>query len=289
MNFVPRAFSESVCARLDSDELKNLKEVSGVWSSTATVYHNKRRNLFVNLQVNHDGTQVGLLLSTGPRRSGPIRDTFGYRDRYGTSATLKVKCLNTAVPLDLDPRYDRVQLIAMGLLEVEKMSNYVSMAKFTNKILPMLRSLAFECTLTIVPDLKPFPQLLTDSIFTELRTCDQLVDINTCNYGEKCLDFVAHHIGSGHLRELRLPTSSWPSWLTMTEPKLGSFSPLGQGGQAPFEIHSAIEIDMEHLHVLRIIVSTLPFLPAWIPDMIGSNSLLWACWNSRRCRTVCRW
>uniref|UniRef100_A0A1I7Z070 Rho-GAP domain-containing protein n=1 Tax=Steinernema glaseri TaxID=37863 RepID=A0A1I7Z070_9BILA len=91
-----------------------------------------------------------------------------------------------------------------------KILNYVSMAKFTNKILPLLRSLAFECSLPIVHS-QPFPQLLTDSIFTELRTCDQLVDINTGNYGQKCLHFISHHIESGHLKELRLPgRADWP-------------------------------------------------------------------------------
>uniref|UniRef100_A0A1I7Y4F7 F-box domain-containing protein n=1 Tax=Steinernema glaseri TaxID=37863 RepID=A0A1I7Y4F7_9BILA len=74
---------------------------------------------------------------------------------------------------------------------------------FRNKVLPALRSLAFDCTFDI-SKFQAFRQNLVDCVFTGLQACSQLSDIDVGNYGERCISFLRHQIDLGPLSYLSL-------------------------------------------------------------------------------------
>uniref|UniRef100_A0A1I7Y413 F-box domain-containing protein n=1 Tax=Steinernema glaseri TaxID=37863 RepID=A0A1I7Y413_9BILA len=91
---------------------------------------------------------------------------------------------------------------------------------FRNKVLPALRSLAFDCTFDI-SKFQAFRQNLVDCVFTGLQACSQLSDIDVGNYGERCISFLRHQIDLGNLKILRL--RSIREWPDTVRPSLISF------------------------------------------------------------------
>uniref|UniRef100_A0A1I7XZ69 RNI-like superfamily protein n=1 Tax=Steinernema glaseri TaxID=37863 RepID=A0A1I7XZ69_9BILA len=184
MNSVPDAFLDAVCCTLDWSDLAKLKNTCGVeWSSKAAIHHSRRRELTVFIDVNHEGTEVGIVFK-------------GLDNRTFVSSSLGLK-------------YSKITRIYVnsGLL-MNELPEKTSMERFKKKVLPILRSLAFGCTLSFTSN--PLLKLsiaynLADSIFSGLHGCSQLTGIYiTGNYAGNCAEFIKNQISLGRLKELHL-------------------------------------------------------------------------------------
>uniref|UniRef100_A0A1I7YJ28 F-box domain-containing protein n=1 Tax=Steinernema glaseri TaxID=37863 RepID=A0A1I7YJ28_9BILA len=175
MNSVPDAFLDAVCSQLCS--LKCLKKTSGRWSSKANVHRRKRRELFAFIDVNDEGTEVGI----------------GFEDPKSREF----------VSSALDAKYDRITAIYVGYREIEELPKRTSLEYARTNVPHLLRSLAFDCVLYFAPN-KPFPHNLRNSILYGLQGCVQLTAIHIFYSAEKVPEFVKHQIALGRLRRLSL-------------------------------------------------------------------------------------
>uniref|UniRef100_A0A1I7ZFL6 F-box domain-containing protein n=1 Tax=Steinernema glaseri TaxID=37863 RepID=A0A1I7ZFL6_9BILA len=180
MDFVPDAFVEALCAHLDWWDLETLQSINSSWTSNAGFYYSKRRKISVTLWANDEGTQVEIWTLLDDER----------------------------VPFIIDPRYDQIEQISLSPFEEDSPPIYkASFKHFTNKVLPVLSSLAVHCKFDIF---RSPNQNLTDILFDGLYSCVQLKAIYTANYGEKCTKFIEHQIGLGHVEQLYLDGDGWP-------------------------------------------------------------------------------
>uniref|UniRef100_A0A1I7YID2 F-box domain-containing protein n=1 Tax=Steinernema glaseri TaxID=37863 RepID=A0A1I7YID2_9BILA len=195
MNSVPAAFLDAVCSQLESKDLENLENTNDRWSSIAAMHGNQRRELLVYLFVNDEGTQVGIEIL----------------DDYGSECTFS----------SLQPKYDRIETIELGLCVMgyfNNLSKKTSLKCFEKKILPLLRSLAFECGLRL--EWQGFLPNFRDILFNGLRGCSQLTKIYCVDY-DGCAEFTesfAEFIQSnlGQLEHLALYGSyKWPDVMKM--------------------------------------------------------------------------
>uniref|UniRef100_A0A1I7YIF1 F-box domain-containing protein n=1 Tax=Steinernema glaseri TaxID=37863 RepID=A0A1I7YIF1_9BILA len=177
MNSVPDAFLDDVCSQLDKCSLKCLKKTSRSWSLKAKIYRRKRRELAACMDVNDEGTEVGI----------------GFEDRKS----------DEFISSALDARYDRIFEIYVGYREIEELPRKVSLEHARTNVPHLLRSLAFDCRLNFAPN-KPFPQNLRNSILYGLHECIQLTRVYIVYSAEKVPEFVKHQISFGRLRRLSL-------------------------------------------------------------------------------------
>uniref|UniRef100_A0A1I7YUB6 FBD domain-containing protein n=1 Tax=Steinernema glaseri TaxID=37863 RepID=A0A1I7YUB6_9BILA len=184
MNSVPDAFLDAVCSHLNFCHLKDrLKRIQGGWSVKAAIHKSKRRELMV--VVDHGRNEVKFGFAN--------MQTFRY-----ASPTLNAK-------------YDRIRLIEVGIFATDELPESTSMECFKKKVLPVLRSLAFDCILRFASN-KSFPENMTHIIFDSLHGCTQLTSVCTRNYGGNCPDFIKHQISLGCLKELDLRgDGDWPA------------------------------------------------------------------------------
>uniref|UniRef100_A0A1I7YJ09 FBA_2 domain-containing protein n=1 Tax=Steinernema glaseri TaxID=37863 RepID=A0A1I7YJ09_9BILA len=175
MDSVPDAFFDAICSQLESKDLGNLQKIYYWWSSLAASHDSKRRKIFVILNVNAEGTQVGIRINDINRNA----------------------CTFSA----LKPRYDRIASISVGLLEMDDFSEKTSLECFEKTVMPWLLSLVFKCKLDLT--CQALPRNFADSIVNGLRGCSQLSRILIANY-DGCAEFIKLQISLGHLKDLDL-------------------------------------------------------------------------------------
>uniref|UniRef100_A0A1I7Y5U7 F-box domain-containing protein n=1 Tax=Steinernema glaseri TaxID=37863 RepID=A0A1I7Y5U7_9BILA len=184
MNSVPDVFLDAVCFQLDRSDLECLKKTSTRWSSNAGAQNSKRRELKVFLDVNQEGSQVGIR----------IEDLKG----------------NTLVSSAVQPKSDRFTLIEIGFGELQQFPEEKSMEYFKKKVVPVLRSLVFKCTFSCATVARPYHRKISDLICSALHGHSQLVNITSGNLGGKCPEFIEHQVALGHLKALSLRGDAWP-------------------------------------------------------------------------------
>uniref|UniRef100_A0A1I7XYN1 F-box domain-containing protein n=1 Tax=Steinernema glaseri TaxID=37863 RepID=A0A1I7XYN1_9BILA len=181
MNSVPDAFLDDVCCQLDRSDLYCLKGTCSRWSSLAAIHHSRRRSLKVFLDVNREGNEVAV--GSKELRNG-----------------------------SLDPKYDRISRIQVGCLSMDEPAK-TSMECFKKKVLPILRSLTFDCDFSFTSNKSFHHADLADSTFSGLHDCSQLTRVYiTGNYAGNCAEFIKHQISLGGLKELYLKGDvDWPA------------------------------------------------------------------------------
>uniref|UniRef100_A0A1I7Y5F5 F-box domain-containing protein n=1 Tax=Steinernema glaseri TaxID=37863 RepID=A0A1I7Y5F5_9BILA len=179
MNSVPDAFLDSVCCQLNRTDLHRLKDTCTLWSVKATIHDSKRRELQVSLNVNYEQTEVGIWI-----------------EGLETISTI-------------NPRYDKIGHIEVGFLSIDVLHEKTSLECFKKKVIPVLRSLAFDCALQFASS-NSFLSDLSESIFSGLHGCNQLTVIYTENYACNCPEFIKHQISLGRLKMLIL-NGDWPA------------------------------------------------------------------------------
>uniref|UniRef100_A0A1I7YSN2 Mediator of RNA polymerase II transcription subunit 31 n=1 Tax=Steinernema glaseri TaxID=37863 RepID=A0A1I7YSN2_9BILA len=65
MDSIPFAFVDALCSTLDTGNLGTLQEIGRPWSSTVAILVSRRRDLYLKLHVNDEGTGIQFRLSEG--------------------------------------------------------------------------------------------------------------------------------------------------------------------------------------------------------------------------------
>uniref|UniRef100_A0A1I7Z2Q3 F-box domain-containing protein n=1 Tax=Steinernema glaseri TaxID=37863 RepID=A0A1I7Z2Q3_9BILA len=186
MESVPQVFVNALCSRLDTRCLKALREVRR-WSMTAAGHLKKRRYLFVDVQINLEGTEVAVgtyLPPTNPREIAYIPK--------------------------VDPKYDKIRMIRIGYPSFKDLPEKMSMECFERRVIPLLRWFTSHYSLHIVRKRRQ-PQNPMDSIFHGLQDCRQLRVIGTSNTGKGCVEFIERQVALGSIEELYLRSQRrWP-------------------------------------------------------------------------------
>uniref|UniRef100_A0A1I7ZK84 F-box domain-containing protein n=1 Tax=Steinernema glaseri TaxID=37863 RepID=A0A1I7ZK84_9BILA len=209
MNSVPEVFLDAVCSQLERKDLENLRKTTRRWESKATVHYDKRKDVDVLIHANPEGTQVAI---------GMLR--YSHLELVSFILWPPEDSRSFFVPFTADPRYDRITKLHLGGINngpitptFGNLPEKVSIERFGNKVLPLLRSLAVDCEL-IISDVHTYHPNLTDTIFRGLRTCTQLTTISTGNHGGECPDFIKHQLSLGQVRELLLyGGENWPAYI----------------------------------------------------------------------------
>uniref|UniRef100_A0A1I8AIW2 F-box domain-containing protein n=1 Tax=Steinernema glaseri TaxID=37863 RepID=A0A1I8AIW2_9BILA len=182
MDSVPQLFVEALCTSLKHCDLWTLRRIRK-WTTTAAIHWRKARTLFVYLQVNNEGTEVAIGI--------PAR-------------------LYDYAPFVVYAKYDKIKRIKIGVNNFEDLPQKISMECFKRKVIPLIQSMAFKCSLEN-PAGGSQHQNLEDCIFHGLRDCAQLREIKTSNRGESCPEFIERQVALGNVEELALLSDQiWP-------------------------------------------------------------------------------
>ncbi|KAK0413871.1 hypothetical protein QR680_007035 [Steinernema hermaphroditum] len=122
MDRLPYVFLESVAAALNKSDLEQLLLISGTWSSAASIHHAKRHNLEV-------------LLSPSDQDDGEVEVDFIIPET-GDRIT------------SVDTKHHRIMSIMGARLDLGNPK--ISVEQFRNTTMPLLCTLASQCTLTVL-------------------------------------------------------------------------------------------------------------------------------------------
>uniref|UniRef100_A0A1I7Y7W9 F-box domain-containing protein n=1 Tax=Steinernema glaseri TaxID=37863 RepID=A0A1I7Y7W9_9BILA len=183
MDFVLAAFVDALCTTLQKKDLEQLQKLRRPWSSTVEKHYGKRRDVTLCLDVNHDGTQVGM---------GFLED----------SSELRI-LERTFIPSTSLTKYDRIALIMVGYpgYEFTDLLEKLPLHRFKTQALPLITSLAS----IYVIDSEHFKMRhkdLMDILFSSLQGC--VFTLSTRYAGKRCSRFIEQRSLLGGVRNVIL-------------------------------------------------------------------------------------
>uniref|UniRef100_A0A1I7YAW4 F-box only protein 33 n=1 Tax=Steinernema glaseri TaxID=37863 RepID=A0A1I7YAW4_9BILA len=247
MESVPVAFVDSVCHQLDYRGcLRSLTELRSLWSSTAETRCKKQRRLTLYLNVNDDGTQVGMEI---------------WHD-----------AIELHVPYASLSKYDRIAGIVVGYRKFAGLLEKMSLNCFRTKALPLLASLACAYRLKNAGSVGPHKNLM-ELLFTSLH--GHAIHLWTGHTGGECIKFIEKQVHFGHIKIIILHgEEGFPDSLKSTL-KLFLNCPKFQLLDI-FETNLNVDLDMvtciverfvkEDLHSNELLFGT----PSFTPEMLRS-------------------
>uniref|UniRef100_A0A1I7Y7J5 DDE Tnp4 domain-containing protein n=1 Tax=Steinernema glaseri TaxID=37863 RepID=A0A1I7Y7J5_9BILA len=181
MDFVPAAFVDALCTALNKEDLEQLQKLRMPWSSTVTKHCGKRRNFTLCLDVNHDGTQVGM----------------GFSEDSGKLRILE----KPFIPYTSLTKYDRIGHIMVGDpgYEFTDLLEKMPLRRFKTDVLPLITSLASS----YVIDSQHFNirhKDLTNSLFSSLQ--GYVFTLATRYAGKRFIKFIEQRSLLGGLRNV---------------------------------------------------------------------------------------
>uniref|UniRef100_A0A1I7ZZW8 F-box domain-containing protein n=2 Tax=Steinernema glaseri TaxID=37863 RepID=A0A1I7ZZW8_9BILA len=179
MESVPIAFVDALCAVLKKEDLGKLQQIGRPWYRTAKSHYSRRRELTAHLEVDYDGTHVGI---------GVQHDFHDPFQDLGTQLS----------------KYDVIRHISMGSMGFTPFSR-LPIERFRTKVLPLLNSMANAFDL-YTPSRSP--KNITDALFSGLH--GRALKISTGYLGRRCTEFIERQISLGHLEQLKLHGQQWP-------------------------------------------------------------------------------
>uniref|UniRef100_A0A1I7YBG4 F-box domain-containing protein n=1 Tax=Steinernema glaseri TaxID=37863 RepID=A0A1I7YBG4_9BILA len=184
MDSVPIAFVDALCITLEIDDLEKLQKLRRPWSSTPEKHCGKRRDFGLHLNVNHDGTQVGVMLSGYPN----------------------VTCASLS-------KHDRIGYITVGSSKFADLPEKMTLHRFRKKILPLVTSLTSSYALDMRYSERSQKEL-RKSLCSSLH--GYIFHLTTGYTGGRCIEFLEKQIGFGYLSILRLTGEEWPDSMKST-------------------------------------------------------------------------
>uniref|UniRef100_A0A1I7YA82 F-box domain-containing protein n=1 Tax=Steinernema glaseri TaxID=37863 RepID=A0A1I7YA82_9BILA len=228
MEFVPIAFVDALCTRLEYEDLEELKEIENLWSSLAETHYTKRRHFSLYLNMNGDGTQVGM----------EIWQSVG----------------DPLVPHSSLSKYDRINYI---LVEAEYYTDLPASYQcynlhcFRTKVWPVLQSSAAHYSMDKSFKMPTKSQkMLSEILFSSLQ--GHIFSLKSWYTGPECIKFIEKQVDLGHIKSIELSSEEgWPQSLKSTLKfflKCPNFASLEMGYS-----NLTVDLDMATLIVERFV------------------------------------